>query len=590
MPLNKQKMIVDLLTGQAVDVDAESELKPHIKGFGSDTLNLLSTDDLDSLKPLALNYDKTQVSGTYVRNPVNGHTLLKLDEYPEGPMEDRYIDIINTIFPDEKERDNSDTVRISLFLPTEAADDNSEGNSWTHYHIKPGDVERENSSEVLQGLTSVIHDPDSDYGIRLFTALHLLGLAKTQFKTNGKAFFPRLIQSANLFPQFDIFSDEKTAEMKLHLKLLKSLSDKLYRFGSASEASRPTKKAKLVEALQNAKAKLKNSKAEPTAIADKLIGLKSADNLYEDVIQRFSGMLKYPAMPSPDKPGAFSREGKGYYIFPQSSRGAKAEQTVKQWQKDIISFESQNLLEYDTFELPADNASKTKKAEATRQKVLEGVSYMMSIFSGYIVTLEFKRDDIAAGQTGKKKTLSSISQPALLAPPELTDMLLDLNDLNVQLDNIIFTIVTQLDRRKKARNKAREAEEIELRSPYSEYLLKAKGYLQDTVVSIKRQDVSFAGIGSRISFPIPLKSLFGADYKRPRKFIEGVTHLVPIYRTYPLENLSDYQYPISVAKYRNARDETLDPKIYHYGWKLNQSSEAPSPTVTKPDKLSAPLN
>ncbi len=567
MSLNRQKMIVKLLMGELVDVGTENDLKPYIKGFGSDTLNLLSTDDLGSLKPLALNYDKTQVSGTYVRNPVNGHTMLKLDEYPEGPMEDRYIDIINTIFPDEKERDNSDTVRISLFLPTDATDDNSEGNSWTHYHIKPGDAERENSSEVLQGLTSVIHDPDSDYGIRLFTALHLLGLAKTQFKTNGKAFFPRLIQSANLFPQFDIFSDEKTKEMKLHLKLLKSLSDKLYSFGSASEASRPSKKAKLVEALQNAKVKLKNSKAEPTAIADKLIGLKSANNLYEDVIQRFSTMLKYPAMPSPDKPGAFSRQGKGYYIFPQSSRGAKAEQAVKQWQKDVISFESQSLLAYDTFELPADNASKTKKAEATRQKVLEGVSYMMSLFSGYIVTLEFQRDDIAAGQAGKK-TLSSISQPALLAPPEMTDMLRDLNDLNVQLDNIIFTIFTQLDRRKKARNKAREAEEIELRSPYSEYLLKAKGYLQDTVISIKRQDVSFAEIGSRISFPIPLKSLFGADYERPRKFIEGVTHLIPIYRVYHLDNLSEYRYPITVGKYINAFEEELDPKTYHYGWKL----------------------
>ncbi len=569
MSLNRQKMIVDLLTGQSVDVGTEHELKPHMKGFGSDTLNLLNTEDLANLKPLALNYDEIQVSGRYVWDPEAGKTLLKLDDYPEGPVETQYIDIIKTIFPDEKERDASDTVRISLFLPTEAINDHTERNSWTHYHIKPDDLEQGKSSKTLKGLTSAIHDPDSDYGIRLFTALHLLGMANTQFKTKGKAFFPRLIQSVNLFPQFDIFSYEKTEEMKLHLKLLKSLSDKLYRFGAASEASRPTKMGKLVEAIQEAGAKLKNGEAEPQAVADTLIGLKSADSFYEDVIQTFSGMLKYPAMPSPEKPEAFSREGKGYYIFPHS------DQATAQWQKDAISFESKSLSNYDTFELPADNASKTNKAEATRQKILEGVSYMMALFSGYIVTLEFKRDDIAQ-QSGKKQTLSSISQSALLAPPEMTDMLLDLNDLNVQLDNILLTISTRLDKRKKARNKAREANEITLRSPYSEFLLVAKGYLQNKDISIKRDDVSFAEIATRIRFPIPFKSLFGDDYERPRQFTEGVTHLVPIYRVHNLDNLSEYQYPIWKAKYRNGFDEELDPKIYHYGWKLvSQSNKAP---------------
>ncbi|MBE0507522.1 MAG: hypothetical protein IBX50_12525 [Marinospirillum sp.] len=148
------------------------------------------------------------------------------------------------------------------------------------------------------------------------------------------------------------------------------------------------------------------------------------------------------------------RENK-YYFFQGSNFRIKENSETKVCAKSIaerLKAPISGLVEqrYDKVNLESDSFSNPGRGEADRQRMLQGLAYILTLFNGEIITVELPlsrkyHDKQSSKSTGDdenteiKKTgrYLSIDQPAIICPSPIAGMLLDLQNHHQRLDEIL---------------------------------------------------------------------------------------------------------------------------------------------------------
>lgn len=141
---------------------------------------------------------------------------------------------------------------------------------------------------------------------------------------------------------------------------------------------------------------------------------------------------------------------KGYFIFLD-----KKEHNVH-W---TPRFKVDPAAKYDAIKLANITAKTPNKYGNERQEVLQGLAYLMSLFSGDIITFDFElvRDD-------KSKQIT----PKLIAPEPLCNMLHDMSEYNLRLNKLTMdTRIEKIDKRRFQQKSERHSGGQTIRSPYS---------------------------------------------------------------------------------------------------------------------------
>lgn len=117
---------------------------------------------------------------------------------------------------------------------------------------------------------------------------------------------------------------------------------------------------------------------------------------------------------------------------------------------------------FDRIKLPDLRSNKLTKQENERQKLLEGLSYILSTFSGHLLSLDLKLKDglLQERETtkesrrhGHKDSIKTKSiGPMLIAPKPLVDMLNDLIDYNLSMSIYTLDAYLKVDSRQYRKN------------------------------------------------------------------------------------------------------------------------------------------
>lgn len=381
---NYLEEVIQLLTGQEVHLPP---LKSQKVTNLNDALNNLDSEDIKILRVASSEFKKTELKGCYTdaeepsTEENTSSTPKKFKRRHYNPLDESdYLEIIDKIFPSPETTGRTGTTenteskkRISFILPTKMSKPDSRSNQWTHYHLKP-------SKNQGKGL---INDPNQGYGTRLFTALHLLGLAKANNRSKESTFLLSLIKSFDLAHFFDVFSKEDHDTLNAHL--------------------------------------------------ERIEGIEGIEGIEET--QRLQGYIHNLEN---------NNSSKGYYVFIRNSESTSDKYCLP----NLVNLKTSKHNDYSTFRLPNDNISRPNQAEEIRQRILIGIGYTLAMFSGTIVTLEFKASPQATTTNNNTPHFAEFNNPVLVAPKELTAMLLDLEKYSYRLDNYLIRAETKIDLRK----------------------------------------------------------------------------------------------------------------------------------------------
>lgn len=203
------KLILSLLGLSDLPISEHKDSLVDIeKNKISDNLKLdLTAEDITRLPKIQLNASTITASGEWSQE--GNH--LRISSHPE------YLTNlqkgIDHIFPDNK-RDLS-LIPITLLLPSSVTTDgeNLVGKKCSWDFIK---VNNESTDEAL-GFSDLACDTSHLYGLRLFTALKFLGMAKTNHgKRNAPQVFPNLLRASNLNKHFNLL---KSSDIREHSKV-----------------------------------------------------------------------------------------------------------------------------------------------------------------------------------------------------------------------------------------------------------------------------------------------------------------------------------------------------------------------------------
>lgn len=238
-------LILSLLSLSDTPIERyKNKLIDNERNHVSDNLKLdLTSDDLARLDKIELNTEVFEAKGTWAREG----EMLCISSKPE------YIANlqkgIDNIYPDNN-RDLT-MVPITLLLPKSVMteSDNLEGKECNWQFIK---INNESANEK-PGFKELADDTQHLYGLRLFTALKLLGLAQTNNgKKKGSILFPNILRASNLSSHFELIN---SSDIRTHSKVdsafhrcngkIQSLKNKIFRINS--DVNEKTKKLKKKE-------------------------------------------------------------------------------------------------------------------------------------------------------------------------------------------------------------------------------------------------------------------------------------------------------------------------------------------------------
>lgn len=171
----------------------------------------LEIRDLMRLPGLSLNYTHKEIEGVW---QVIGDEL-RISEFDGHST--KLEKAIDSILPYDS--GDSEIIPITIFIPkvdkSRSGSLNNHSTSWDFYNLQ-----YESDSDT-QGFGDLSRNPESYFGLRLFLALKLMGLANiNQSAKNNSKFFLHLINSTELDAHFKRID---TSRLKEHQKLSKQL-------------------------------------------------------------------------------------------------------------------------------------------------------------------------------------------------------------------------------------------------------------------------------------------------------------------------------------------------------------------------------
>ncbi|HEY9029755.1 MAG TPA: hypothetical protein VIM93_00190 [Kangiella sp.] len=182
----------------------------------------LEVEDLRLLPNLLLNHSYKQLEGKWDQDPFGSDLSIRnVNEYSS-----KLEDAIDDIFPYNK--DGSEITPITILIPNIAEERNDvlmgRSTNWDFYNLK---YESEGDK---QGFKELADQPETCFGLRLFLALKLLGVANIkQSKKNNPKLFLHLIDSTDLdkhFKRIDISKLKKYTSLHKELKEAENAMDK----------------------------------------------------------------------------------------------------------------------------------------------------------------------------------------------------------------------------------------------------------------------------------------------------------------------------------------------------------------------------